>query len=353
LHEVHHIFGIGSGEYDNFYDRDNSELLAVSDVLLENQAAPFALRVKSPKALEWARDHYNCPNAIGIPLENTGGDGTAGAHWDKYIVGNELMNPQDYFNVVNSGLNFALTEDMGHYVANYDMQEQLLWGKDAGCNIFSGECSDNPQTCTEGEFHCSPAHFSIGECSSDDSSEGCAMFHEVPFGDCRLGSNKDDFDTTQLSGLEVMYFGNGGRCIEGQIHEDQAVQQGNCLQVTCNSVTSLTISVLDNDHECTDSNAGQQIDLGNSLYIVCPDPAVVCMSELSCPNDCNHHGRCLSNGTCWCYSGYSGNDCGTEGGDPYDVLWFNGEPEGWGDDDDYSSLRNIFAIVILGLFLKF
>jgi hypothetical protein len=320
LHEVHHIFGINSVVYEYFYDRSTDSYRDINDILITGESGKFPDRVKSPKVLEWTKSHYNCPSATGLPIENSGGEGSKGAHWEKFLVGNEMMNPTDYFNVVNSALNFAFVEDMGYYVPDYGMEEYLVWGKNAGCSIFTGDCSSNPVTCVEDEYHCSPAHYSIGQCTKDPFSEDCPMFHEIPYGDCRLGSNEDDFDHDTVVGLQAMYFGNGGRCVEGKIHADQTVQQGNCLKMTCNSLTSLTVNVLDNDHECTDQNVGQQIDLGNNLYIVCPDPAVVCLSELNCPNDCNHNGRCLSNGNCWCYNGFTGSDCSEVDENPFELI---------------------------------
>ena len=33
------------------------------------------------------RAHFNCPTLGGVELENQGGSGTAGSHWEKRILG--------------------------------------------------------------------------------------------------------------------------------------------------------------------------------------------------------------------------------------------------------------------------
>ena len=38
------------------------------------------------------RKHFNCDSLIGAPLENDGGSGTGGSHWEKDIFYNEYMS---------------------------------------------------------------------------------------------------------------------------------------------------------------------------------------------------------------------------------------------------------------------
>ena len=42
----------------------------------------------SPKALEKARFHFGCDSLKGIPLEDQGGEGSVGSHWEgRYMLG--------------------------------------------------------------------------------------------------------------------------------------------------------------------------------------------------------------------------------------------------------------------------
>ena len=45
----------------------------------------------TPKVLSYARKHFNCPQLTGVPLEDDGGNGSLGHHWEKDIFYNEYM----------------------------------------------------------------------------------------------------------------------------------------------------------------------------------------------------------------------------------------------------------------------
>jgi hypothetical protein len=63
-----------------------------------------------PEVLETAREYYNDPTLEGLPLEDKGGPGTAGSHWDKEFLTKELMNPNDEFPTVLSIFTIKLLE---------------------------------------------------------------------------------------------------------------------------------------------------------------------------------------------------------------------------------------------------
>ena len=48
----------------------------------------------TPKVLSYVRNHFNCPSLTGVPLENEGGQGSIGSHWEKDIFYNEYMTSQ-------------------------------------------------------------------------------------------------------------------------------------------------------------------------------------------------------------------------------------------------------------------
>ena len=106
-----------------------------------------------------------------------------------------------------------------------------------------------------------------------------------------------------------------GRCISGVLGNEisiQAVESHNCLKIDCkDGVVTVTIG----KQEIVCSSQGKKIlnaDLGT--FLMCPDPVLFCKKEEErCPDDCNDHGRCLKDKTCWCYSGYTGESCGSRG----------------------------------------
>eukprot|EP00331_Platyophrya_macrostoma_P032440 CAMPEP_0176459264 /NCGR_PEP_ID=MMETSP0127-20121128/33149_1 /TAXON_ID=938130 /ORGANISM="Platyophrya macrostoma, Strain WH" /LENGTH=80 /DNA_ID=CAMNT_0017850119 /DNA_START=56 /DNA_END=295 /DNA_ORIENTATION=+ len=40
-----------------------------------------------PKLVEYAREYFACDSLMGIELENQGGEGTIGSHWERRILG--------------------------------------------------------------------------------------------------------------------------------------------------------------------------------------------------------------------------------------------------------------------------
>ena len=73
LHELAHIIGFGSLWIDNgLYVADSYQYTGVH-------------------ALTAYRNEFNAPTATFVPVENDGGPGTAGAHWEKDVFGNDLL----------------------------------------------------------------------------------------------------------------------------------------------------------------------------------------------------------------------------------------------------------------------
>ena len=76
----------------------------------------------TPRVVEEVRRHFNCSDLEGAELEDQGGDGTALTHWEKRIFQNEAMTGTVHTeNPVYSRLTFALLEDSGWYLPNYEM----------------------------------------------------------------------------------------------------------------------------------------------------------------------------------------------------------------------------------------
>merc|ERR1712110_72831 len=50
--------------------------------------------VTHPKVIDFAKKYFGCDSVEGVPLENGGGQGSAGSHWEKTIFPQEIMNPQ-------------------------------------------------------------------------------------------------------------------------------------------------------------------------------------------------------------------------------------------------------------------
>lgn len=94
----------------------------------------------TPRVVEEARRHFNCPILEGMELENQGGTGTELNHWEKRLLENEAMTGSHTQNRVFSRLTLALMEDSGWYRANYSLAERLDWGRGLGCDFVMKSC---------------------------------------------------------------------------------------------------------------------------------------------------------------------------------------------------------------------
>ena len=76
--------------------------------------------LNSTKVLTVAKKYYNCNEIDGIPLEEIGGNGTFGSHWEERILLGEYMCGAIYPEEQSiSEFTLALLEDLGYYKANY------------------------------------------------------------------------------------------------------------------------------------------------------------------------------------------------------------------------------------------
>eukprot|EP00731_Ephydatia_muelleri_P023569 Em0015g1152a len=94
----------------------------------------------TPAVVAAAKVYFNCPTLTGVELDNQGGTGTAISHWEKRLLGNELMTGILTFNPLFSNLTLAVLQDTGWYQVNYSMAQPLVWGKSAGCPFVSSSC---------------------------------------------------------------------------------------------------------------------------------------------------------------------------------------------------------------------
>ena len=94
----------------------------------------------TPKVKREVRRHFNCEDLEGAEIENQGGEGTALTHWEKRVFENEAMTGTYTQHPVFSRITLALMEDTGWYLANYEMAEDLDWGKGLGCLFVKNNC---------------------------------------------------------------------------------------------------------------------------------------------------------------------------------------------------------------------
>ena len=131
--------------------------------------------LKTPRLLARAREHFGCPTLEGVDVEDDGGSGSAGSHWDKRKMMNEFMSAAPSGNRnVKSEFTLALLEDSGWYKADYTKAEPMLWGYKKGC-AFTNGCVNPPSPDTKGRAG--------GYCTSGSTVEQCS-FDRTGIGMC-------------------------------------------------------------------------------------------------------------------------------------------------------------------------
>ena len=100
--------------------------------------------LKSPNVIKVAKKYFNCSDIDGVELENDGGEGTVGSHWESRILLGEYMC--GYIRTeekVISEFTLAYLEDTGYYKANYYTGGLMRFGKNKGCSFIKDKCVNN------------------------------------------------------------------------------------------------------------------------------------------------------------------------------------------------------------------
>jgi len=135
IHEFTHVLGFSSNSLFRFY---NNKVFTRIDKNGINRTY-----INTTKVIEVAKKYYNCSEIDGFPLEEYGGSGTAGSHWESRLLYGEYMTGS-VFNVefIISEFTLALLEDSGNYKANYYTGGLMRFGKNKGCNFLTDNCID-------------------------------------------------------------------------------------------------------------------------------------------------------------------------------------------------------------------
>ncbi|WKY08682.1 hypothetical protein Q1695_007870 [Nippostrongylus brasiliensis] len=96
--------------------------------------------IVTPKVTDEARRWFNCPSLKGAEIENQGGPGTQGSHWEKRLFEHEAMSGVATQVYAISRLTLALFEDSGWYKPDYSYAQPMSWGRGLGCSFATKSC---------------------------------------------------------------------------------------------------------------------------------------------------------------------------------------------------------------------
>mmetsp|Transcript_6768 Transcript_6768/g.9851 ORF Transcript_6768/g.9851 Transcript_6768/m.9851 type:complete len:1041 (-) Transcript_6768:35-3157(-) len=356
LHEIVHAMGFSKNEFAFYRDANGQPRTARSGINNEppnngynyvadtntiitvEERGHTLQKLVLPTVLEKARTHFNCPTLNGVELENGGGSGTAGSHWEQRITRGEFMNGQIPNHPVVSIFTLAALADSGWYRVDFTKADVLPWGYNRGCDFTNKNCIANSNTafkdhfCTvNGDLQCTQNHYAKGQCSVADYS-GALPGHYQYFSTANRGGINElldycpvyslyltgggrtsdcRFTSNTISTTRDEIWGSTSRCIVNTLSKSSQSNtvRGGCYQVDCtNTPVSITITVNGQNVVCSATQGAgyQQTIPGYAGHIRCPDIKSICPPPPTdpCENiNCGSHGTC-NNGACICDSGW-------------------------------------------------
>ena len=336
IHEFTHILGFSKDFFENRYHN----LVSKTDKYGVNR-----YYLNSSKVVEVAKKYFNCDKIDGVELEDQGGTGTAGSHWEARILLGEYMNGYAYTEEqVISEFTLAVLEDSGYYKANYYTGGLMRYGKNKGCEFLEEKCVDSKthkiNPLFENEFYDTISNGNIidSSCSSGRQSRTYnawwmqpglkkeyqyfenpnitgyepADFCPVPLkykdeedqsyfvGHCsQIGSGiygsmlsyaqNMGSSSKAVQGFTGETFGNNSYCYLSSLSKNQIISsqvRASCYETFC-SDRSLTIKIFDDYFVCP-RGGGKITVQGYEGYFLCPDYNLVCSGTVVCNNlfDC-------------------------------------------------------------------
>lgn len=325
-HEFTHVLGF-SGNLIRYY-RDPvtgvtlTNITETKNITGSSGVSETFTFIKTKEVVDYAREYYGCPTIDGMPLENDGGSGSLGSHWEKLFMPTEYMNPTVENPGLISGFTLAYLRGTGWYMTKADAAQYYDWGKGEGCKFFNicpttrsgGYCS--PQE--KGQLVCSSEYYSKAVCCMNPAYFNFNCPSRIPLEQvCTIAPLPiPDGDPVE----EFEEFGVGSRCILWKVKYWSGYVENvpKCHMSYCQD-GQVKFKVGDKVYSCPqdiDPTLGAikiSYDRGVLTTIQCPNAADFCEElEQGCPEDCNNNGICMSNKRCMCFIGFSGPSCNTQ-----------------------------------------
>lgn len=298
IHEILHVLAFNSPLYDKYYSQEKA-YIKIPDLKSPNNSV---IKITSPNVIAFGREHFNCPTFDGIRMENEGGDGSANAHFEMLIGGNDVMIAHSPGSTVISKFTLALLIDSGWYSADMNKAGVFMWGRGAGCGFLNQKCNTQfPEFCKAPDAQeCSYDYLGKSRCSASSFSDGCFVSEVMENNECISAS----MQSSATSPLET--FGMNSRCF--MMTNDKRERTAACLTSTCTNKGELIITSGNLTATCV---SGQKSTTLNGSEIECPDVGRFCSLRklMKCPNDCGGNGKCREDGTCSCDFLFTGPSC--------------------------------------------
>jgi leishmanolysin len=314
IHELSHALGFSASYFDAYVDLNGVHQGAggrTQNVNMPNLGKTVTM-MTSPRALAAGKEFFQCSTMTGVEIEDQGGPGTGGSHWEKRILYTEYMSGiLSSVATYISSLTLGYFEDKGYYVADYSWAQNgsMAFGKGRGCSFVNNKC--NTQTglsefcfdSTKTNQYCSTDFLGQGQCgvaeyndplsshyqyfSNPNSGGAVALSDYCPTGltfsnrVCIDGSTKDTQD------IYGNTYGSASKCFQSSLVSQgyspgDAAVSTRCFPISCTSAGRIQIDIRGGTAICPlDGSAGAADLSGVSGYtgvILCPRASALCVS---------------------------------------------------------------------------
>jgi len=255
---------------------------------------------------------------VGVELENQGGEGSAGAHWEARIMLGDYMISTDYPEIIISDISLALFEDSGWYEVNYYTGGLFRFGKGQGCKFLNSVCLSSSKSNFEWDFcdikeksKCTSNNLNRGICYINNYNSSLPAFYQY-FDNPRTGGwgPVDYCPVTMIYPSNTYYF--SGSCINGELDEIESsypsslgfsisensiciesslidssdnslliygYERAMCHKINCNSKDkTITVDIGKTTIDCPTDGGYMEVD-GYNGTIRCPPYNRVCTSK--------------------------------------------------------------------------
>ena len=154
--------------------------------------------ITSSVVLNAIKNHFGCNLISKFFLENQGGEGSAGAHWEsRYMLGDYMVST-DYPGSVISDITLALFDATGYYKTKPYSGGLFKFGKNKGCDFIDKKCIESGKPISEDDFCITPYE---PKCSNARNMKLSCYIRDYSKYDVNIPTNYQYFENKNLGGF--------------------------------------------------------------------------------------------------------------------------------------------------------
>lgn len=202
LHELFHALGFSGNRFQRMLRADGSVFSGATRITLGDarSGTKTTTIVNSPNVLREVRAHTGCNSLAGMEIEDDGGGGSVGSHWEQRVAGNEVESPSipstaSALGPLVSRFTLALFEDLGVYYPDYrKVTGNYAYGRGQGCTFSQRPTRERNQQyqCprTQRSNKCNPDSTGFSSCQWFNYGQALPLFEQPDTSSPTQGGNE-------------------------------------------------------------------------------------------------------------------------------------------------------------------